>query len=992
MSRALWQVAVQLAVVLGALSGARAAAPSARPAPVGAGPVRVHHPAAGVFALHQAQNRLLWLGTDLGACRYDGAQFDCLEAPAALRGRVGALAPTTRGGVWIGLREAGGVFAFDDGVVEAQPPELARPRGVRALLEEDEGLWIGGAAGLALWSGGRLAAIEPTSGLPAGEVRVLARGPDGALWVGGTAGLYRREGRGAARRFVPRLTGRIVQALAFEEGRVWVGTEGHGLLALDGDAPPRAATGYGYSLHDEVLALSRDATGVLWLGTAIGVYRGRGDRFAFVGSEGLSDARAEAILADADASLWVGTTTGGLAQIARDPPVRALGTAEGLAGTTPFAIAADRAGDVWVTSSGGLSRFRGDRFENFSATGALPYRDLRSIAPAADGAVWIGGLGRGLFRYADGRFARIEPATGLPPGGVRTVHETRDGRLLVGLAGGGLAISQDGRGGRFVVHPAAALPCPAEIAVVAEAGGAIFLGTDGGGLCRLTSDGFARVTLPGGDDAAEVFALLGDPDGTLWIGTRRAGLLRLRGGAVARLARAEGLPSAHVAQILDDGAGSLWISTPVGIVRLPRREAEAALGGGASARPVVLGVQDGLRSAHAIWGFAPAGARLADGSLWFPTSNGIAVVPSPARPLAVEVPPVSIGLVSLDGEPRAPGALAGGRLPVGRGNLELPFSVPSFTQRHRLEVHHRLVGLESGWTTSEARGVARYANLPPGRYTFEVVARARGAPETAQQASLSFELLAPWWRTGLFRGAAAALGIAALLGLQALRSWQARQQFRAVLEERQRIARDLHDTLEQSLVAVKLQIEAAEATAEPGGAERLARAATILERTMAEARTSIWALRAGLFGAADLPTALAVVAGQALRGTRVRFDKSVTGEPYRLEPEAEAALARVAQEAITNALKHAAPRHIGAALAFGGEGVTLRVRDDGSGVHPDALASAAETGHHGVLGMRERMTKLGGTLDVAAAAGGGTEVVARVPGRWRRIARSEARG
>ncbi len=209
--------------------------------------------------------------------------------------------------------------------------------------------------------------------------------------------------------------------------------------------------------------------------------------------------------------------------------------------------------------------------------------------------------------------------------------------------------------------------------------------------------------------------------------------------------------------------------------------------------------------------------------------------------------------------------------------------------------------------------------------------------------------------------------------------------FAAVLDERTRLAREIHDTLLQGFTGVALQLVAVtnRLTGPPEIAVALHDVVSLAQKTLQDARRAVWDLRTPSLGGGDFPTALRAVAEDCVRGTGLALEYSVEGAPRPLDPDVEAAASRVAQEAITNVVKHAAASTVGVRLSFEQRGVRLSVTDDGRGfaVDPDFQAYG---GHWGLLGMHERATQIQGKLRVRSAAEQGTEVVLLVPYHARR--------
>jgi signal transduction histidine kinase len=292
---------------------------------------------------------------------------------------------------------------------------------------------------------------------------------------------------------------------------------------------------------------------------------------------------------------------------------------------------------------------------------------------------------------------------------------------------------------------------------------------------------------------------------------------------------------------------------------------------------------------------------------------------------------------------------------------------------------YRLEGLDGEWISSVARRVTNYNSLPHGQYRFTVRAAVSSGPSS--ETSFAFQLLPHFYETAWFRYFCAALAAAGIWGLYNLRLRQIRQRFSLVLEERGRLAREIHDTLAQGFVGISSQLDAVALTL--NGHVELARkhlelARKMVRHSLTEARRSVMDLRASALEGHDLPAALSEAAHQWTAGSPVQIRVDVEGESRPLPEETEQHLLRIAQEAVTNAVKHARASHVRIHLEMASRKLSLRVADDGRGFEQDEAFSEVG-GHFGLLGMRERAERLGGQLQLHSEPGQGTEVAVTVP-------------
>jgi signal transduction histidine kinase len=464
----------------------------------------------------------------------------------------------------------------------------------------------------------------------------------------------------------------------------------------------------------------------------------------------------------------------------------------------------------------------------------------------------------------------------------------------------------------------------------------------------------------------------------LWIGTRDVGLLHLRGGQVATVGRPQGLGSDSVTGIVPDGRGSLWLTTAGdGMVRVDEAALLAVAGGRASIDPLVLTTRDGLPSDGTASRAPPAGGVDRAGRLWLASYRGAVVFPRPASvaPALPRLPSPRIDSVRVDGHQIALPGSGEARLAMGRGELQVRYTAVLFEGRERLRFRHRLEGFDRGWRDAGDAQEADYTGLPAGRYRFHVASYFAGAAGTGPETVFAFALIPPFYRTRLFfAGLSLLLAAAVALGWR-LRVRQVRRRLVLISHERNRIAREIHDSLEQTLYAAKLQLEVAGGQPARRG-PHLTRGIELVERAIDEARAAVWALRTGVFGRADLSVAISVTAGDSLRHSQVAFALETEGAPFKISALTQWHIGQTVRESFTNALKHGKPSKVTVRLVYGPR-LVVSVMDDGVGLA--APVEGDSSGHYGLQGMRERLRACGGTVTLDSPPGGGTTVRIEVP-------------
>lgn len=932
-----------------------------------------------VHAVTQTGDGHLWVATEEGLARYDGAGFalfDRQNTPQLPSNDVRALLHTAAGDdLWAGTpsglaRLSGGawkLFTTRDGLPSDD---------VQALCEGRDGtVWVGTSKGLARYRDGAFNTYTTRDGLPSDDVQAVFEDREGTLRVGTSAGDASFPGGRVESRGPDTPAGPRVNAYAQDSaGRVWLATD-DGLNVFEEGSLKNYTTRDGLP-SERVLSVRADSRGALWVGTASGLCRFRERRCeTFAAAEELASAVVLSIYEDREGSLWVGTESGGLHQLG-DKKFTTYSTREGLPSDLVKAIYEDRRGDVWVgTYGGGLSLLRGGTFTNYTTADGLPSNIVLALFDDAEGSLWVG-TPDGLARLRAGRFDTYTIADGLPNDFVRSIYADRRGDLWVGTRGGLARLHE----GAFTTYTTAdGLPDDFVGTIYEDASGDLWVGTLGG-LSRFRDGRVETYTTRDGLSDDVVISVHGDQEGRLWIGTNGGGLNLFEGGRFTSFTTAAGLPNDTIYRILEDGAGRLWMSCNKGVFSVEKSAlADYAAGRTRSLAPVLYGTADGMRTRECSGGGHPAGWRGRDGRLWFSTIKGVAMIDPGRVALNAEPPPAVVEEVRVDGELVA--ASPGLELPPGKSRFDFHYAGLSFVAPEKVRYRYKLEGFDRDWVDGGDRRVAFYTNLGPGEYRFLVVAANNDGVWSERPAEFSFRLRPHFYRTAWFY-ALCALALALVAWqLYALRVRQMRARFAAVLGERNRIARELHDNLAQEILGASVQLEiVARLTAGSDSPARthLDRARALVRSSVAEARRYVWDLRSQTLEEKDLPTALSEMTRRlaAESGAQTQFE--VGGTFRRLAPQVENNLLRIGQEAVNNAVRHASARTIAVRLDFDARTVRLTVRDDGRGFDP-AAPRGGPAGHFGLVSMRERAEEMGGTFSVASAPGAGTEVSASVP-------------
>ncbi len=923
-----------------------------------------------VHSFLQSRNGYLWLATEGGLVRFDGYQFtvfDSRNTPAIKSDNIRSLLEDAEGSIWIATGEG-----------------LCRRRGERfetlatpgeSLLTLARGhageIWGVMPDGLARWdAGARGAAHSETFTLEEGSAKLtgaVALGVGGALWVGTQTGLKTFQG-GKFRDAPSNLPPGAVNALLFDHAsRLWAGTA-KGLFASEPRDARRFEVVEGAERAGPVLSLFEDWEDSLWAGTEKGLVRLTGKA-----NWALPGVSVIAMAEDAEGDLWVGTEAEG-ATIIRNQKFVTYTARDGLADDAVRCVFAGAKGVVSVGTSAGLTQIDGDRFKSLSSANGLASNVILSLGEDRAGNLLIG-TPDGMNRLHDGRVSLLTSADGLADDFVRSIYKDRDGSLWIGTRRG--LSHQTGNGFRTYTQ-ADGLGSDLVGAILRDRHGDLWVATLGG-LSRLQDARFRTYRKRDGLSSNVITALYQDAESDLWIGTQDAGLNLFHNGKIVALPGRLGLPNG-VFGIAEDENGEFWISSQAGIARVSKGELrQVALEQGRQATVVWYGTSDGLRVNECSVGGHPEVWKGLDGTLWFSTLKGVAALYPEAARLNRVLPPVVIESVKVDERTLSPAQA--GRIAPGYSRLAFDYAALSFAAPQKVRYRYRLEGFDKDWVEAGSQRTAYYTNIPPGAYRFRVLARNSDGFWNQAGAVLSFRLLPRFYQTIWFYGLVAIVlaGVSWLVYRWRVAEVEAR--FAAVFEERNRIAREIHDTLAQGFVGVSVQLEIVSrllGSSVDSAREHLDEARVQVRDSLAEARRSIWQLRSQSSENGDFAARLSKAAKQAIGPNPVKLSLDVHGTYRPLRPQVEDELLRIGTEAVTNAVRHSSAERIEIELAYAAKRLRMSIADNGRGFTVGS-EPGAPNGHFGLQGMRERAEQISAKLVVDSVAGKGTKVLVEAP-------------
>ena len=956
-------------------------------------------PQNSVRAILQTRDGYLWLGTADGLVRFDGVRFTTFtreNSPGMAENRITALFEGNGGDLWMGSDAS--FMRLHKGVFTSYGVESGVPNGmVAGMMLDPSGdpliLW---AHSVARWRQGRLE-TQNTGSFPNGAVSFpVTHYPESAgFWSqnGQALDVYLR-GRlfsWDTRRGNP---GFPIRAVAEDEhGIIWAAGSGKLLRDRNGHLTPVAAPS-GCSSMGDMSFIAGPKLKLVCYGPNLPLIRSAPN-----GSEQETLANSlptslelhspMVFYQDRDGILWIGSATAGLWRV-RKQVVVTLSEAQGLRGHNVYPIFQDHAGAVWMgVWPDTLNRYQDGKFQYFTERdGLVSY--ISALYQDRDGTLWVGAYGGdrndrwkrdGLRLFKDGRF--VSPAGLRSLGTVRALLQDQQGALWLGCDDKLVRYDQ---GVRRIFTTRDGLATDYATVLVEDHAGNLWIGGQGG-LTRFARGRFTAYTLRDGLPSPNVRSLYVDRENVLWIGTYDGGLGRFKNGRFTRYTTREGLFSSGVFQILEDSRGYFWMSSNQGIYRVRKQELNDFAAGKVSAiTSIAYGKADGMRNIECNGGHWPAGIRTLDGKLWFPTQDGVAIIDPEQVPINATPPPVIIESFLAEHKPVPFDKPV--RLSTAQTSFAIQYTAFSFANPERIQFKYKLEGLEQNWIDAGSRRTAYYSHVPPGDYSFKVIAANSDGIWNMQGTHVLVSVLPPFYRTWWFLSAIFILCAGTVAFgwhyrvSQLQRAYAAQQAFSRQLiasqeRERKRIAAELHDSLGQQLLIIKnwavlalRSLEGSKAVQEP-----LEEISNTASHAVEEMRGIAYNLRPYQLEKLGLTAAVRGLVTRVSASSNIRFSTEIESVDGLFSQEVEISIYRIVQEALNNIVKHSQATE-GRVLVRSNAGtLDLLIEDNGRGFTP-AEGSAPQQSQQGfgLVGIAERARMLGGRVGIDSAPGHGSRI------------------
>ncbi len=950
-------------------------------------------PQNSVYGIVQTGDGYLWLATVDGLARFDGVRFTVFNksnSPGIVNNRFTDLFEAADGDLWAATEESGIVryrqgrftsYGVEQGLISLNNPRISGDADGNPIV-------LSYNFQIHRFADGKFSVFDAETDSP--QIALIARPESVPVFC-----FYHSD-----KKMVCLVNGRwlrfslddslpisnIINSVQDADGTLWLLTGDAGLVHLENgkvvkvytkqdglpETPLFLVSGARLSL------LSKDRQGALWL-TDLKTMRGelltRQPPTPLTSpTEFLSSHE------DGEGNIWLGEIRNGLFRI-RKQVITAYSKADGLSENNVYPIFEDRRGVVWIGTTNGLFKRENETFALVKSTENF---QVNAIGEDAAGRILISEGGT-LYVQENNQFVPFEPDKIPDVGFIYAIHADLENTLWIG-GDKGLRRFKDGVLESFTTADGLA-GNDVKVIIEARAGG-LWIGTYGG-LSRFQNGQLMSWTENDDLPSRTLRALYEDADGTLWIGSYDGGLARFKDGKFTRYDMKTGLPNDGAFQILEDDNRHFWISSNRGIYRVSRDELnDFADGRRANVTAIAYDKSDGMINAECNGGRSPAGVRARDGQLWFPTQDGVVVIDPREIKVNSQPPPVVIETVKIDNtDLEFNDEKSKIQVEPQQQNFEIIYTALSFINSENLRFKYKLEGLDDEWVDAGTRRLAYFSHVPPGDYTFRVIAANSDGVWNEQGATLKIVVLPPFYRTWWFLILAAFViaGTAYLLFRRRVAQINlkhtaelafSRRLIDSQEQERKRFAAEMHDGLGQSLVIIKnrARLSLRQVDKKEAMLDHLENISETASHAIEEAREIAFNLRPHLLDRLGLTKTIESMLGKVFGASGIEFEAQIEGIDGILENDSEILLYRIVQECANNIVKHSQATKAVLKIERADNNLIVNISDNGSGFDTSASDNDLSKRSFGLIGISERTRLLGGKLNIESAIGKGTLV------------------
>ncbi len=943
-------------------------------------------PAANVSGIAQTLDGYLWVATQSGLARFDGAEFQVVPIPLGHpRPIIRAMLCDHAENFWVAVT-GGAIICFNPGTGTARMFTSSNGLPDSSVLQmietPDNAVWICYADGSVyrITPDNHVVSITAADGLNEDGTCSLTLDSHGVLWFakGFEYGFLKNNRFDIA----GTLDDHNTHILAGRNGGIWFCTASQVLESFSNSSPAVVANFEGDIKRVRPSVLFEDPGGRLWIGTVSeGLFQLNHTNLIKIE---ISQNRIREITRDNEGNIWVGTDGGGLNRL-QPKVVELVGRDEGLPFETVRSMAEDSAGDLWViTQDGSLSKLPANDWANGQPIANWQGGLAHCVVRDKRGIMWMGTYTRGLFSWQDGKFTRYDTRYGLGRGSIRSLLVDSRNDLWIGIEADNLV--QRLHEGVFQSYD---LPAGSRAvrAMAEDASGQIWMGTLDGRLLRVEGNRLVEIQQPTAVPSYPIRCLSVTPDGSLWIGYAVYGVSRYKAGKFSHLGAEQGLFDGNICAMMPDNENRMWFGSDRGIFFVYLTQLNrVADGADDQFQSVFFGRDAGMPSLQCYYGYWPGAFTTKSGDILFPTHSGIAIV-HPNNVQVNTIPPnVLIQSVAVDGKEITLETNKVVKLPPNLHRLDITFTAPSFTAPELDRFRYRLVGWDEEWSELDRGHPAVFSRLPSGNYTFQVTACNNYGVWNIKCASFNFIVMPFFWQNWFFRipvlliFIGIVIEVARQVSLRKVRVMMKRVEQEAALQkERTRIAQDMHDELGARFTQISLLGELSRnSLGEPEKAhDFLGQISTVAQTGVKSLDEIVWAVNPRND---TLPDLIDYTGQYALNfaqsaGLHCQLDFPDAPPPLAVSGNIRHAVFLIIKESLHNVVKHAQATHVKITFKTKGGAMLWWVEDNGKGFEKAPENALDE----GLRNIRQRATALGGEAQIESQPGAGTRVIVQIP-------------
>jgi len=942
----------------------------------------------------------IWIATyNTGVNKFDGKNFTQYSVKEGLQDNlVNSILQDKTGNMWFATNN--GLTKFDGKMFTHYTTAQGLPTNkIRSLMEDSNGqLWVGAFGGLTKFNGDSFQNYTLALNLDSDtEVSSILEGEEGIIWFATNKGLFKYDGE-----YIKHFTAEgglssntITKIFRETNGDIWIGTRGGGANRYDGKSFVHLGPEQGLA-NEIVTSIVQDKWGNLWLGTTAGVCKYEGKMFSHILP--LKQEEIESLLADSKGNIWMGSGTDSCLNKYDGKNMVRYTTMNGLTSTQINQLFEDKHGNIWIATWNGVDKFDGTNFTHYSKINGLVDSIVFCVYEDKSDNIWFGTF-KGLSRLNGKVFTNYLKAQGLCSETITTILEDHLGNL--------------------------------------------WIGTSDNGICKFDGSSFTHYNMSNSLSHPSVLGMIEDRSNNIWIATG-LGANKFDGKHFTWYTIDQGLSNNTAKNVLEDRNGNIWIGTINGLNRFIPPASTDTLKNDVSSYFKKYTLSDGFSGAGT---YENSISMDNLGSIWIGSNDRVTRYHPEGDIRDSIAPALKLTGISLFGENidwlniqrhrDSISILQNGRklknvsfsglsqwynlpedLHLNYNNNYITFQFIGITTNRPEEVRYRYIleGLDESWS-STVRPTAVYNNLPHGKFTFKVKSE-NGEGYWSDELKYSFIIYPPWWQTTF----AYWIYVMALAGMIWMFSWYRSRRLKvknilleeevtrrtnelkqsleeryklseqiksqqALLNERLRISRELHDDIGSTLGSISIYSEVAKKRTEKNEnpVTILSKIGSASRELLEKMSDIVWSLNLNSENFDQMQHRMLAYAAMILAPRNIRYDFNVDEETKKIQLTSAQAknIFLIYKEGLHNMVKYADCNCAVISFSSQSNELTMIIHDNGKGFHPFSEEHTIPTGKYlggnGIRNMYVRADEMQAKLTFDAEINGGTTIRLKIP-------------